>query len=174
VWEQFDEKTSHIWSNRYVAGRGWGKAERIDRPDSMNSVYPQIDIDANDNAIVVWNQNDGPHASAWANRYVAGRGWGKAEQLSSEDTADLIAIRIALQPNGNAFAVWQQNNNERYSIWANRYVAGRGWGKAELLEHDATGHAIGPSIAVDGSGRAIAMWQQTDGKLFRIWASRFE
>ena len=175
VWEQYDEKTSRIWSNRYVAGKGWGKAERIDRPDSINAVYPQIDIDANDNAIVVWNQNEGMHASAWANRYVAGRGWGKAEQISSADTADLIGTRIALQPNGNAFAVWQQNENERYSIWANRYIAGRGWGKAELLEHNDTGHAIGPSIAVDSNGRAIAMWQQqTDSKLFKIWASRFE
>lgn len=174
VWEQHDEKAPHIWANHYVAGKGWGKAERIDGPSSLNSVYPQIDIDANDNAIVVWDQNDESGTRAWANRYVAGHGWGKAEQISGGDPAPLLAVRIALQPNGDAFAVWQQKTGELYHVWANRYVAGRGWGNAERLEHNESGHAMGPAIAVDSNGRAIAMWQQRDGNLFRIWASRFE
>jgi len=173
VWQQFDAKTSRIWSNRYSAGQGWGQAEPIDNPDAANSVFPYMEIDANGNATVVWSQGMSGHFSAWSNRYVAGRGWGQAEQISG-NAHDLNGVRIAVDANGNAFAVWQQDDRTNYSIWANRYIAGRGWGKAELLEHNDSGHAIGPSIASDGNGHAVAMWHQSDGKLFRIWASRFE
>jgi len=175
VWEQFDEKTSRIWSNRYSAGQGWGKPEPIDRPDASNSVYPYMEIDAEGNAIVVWSQGMGRHASAWSNRYVAGKGWGKAEQISSGDAPDLNTVRVAVDAKGNAYAVWQQDTDTRYDMWANRYVVGQGWGKAALLEHDDAGPALGAAVATGRNGHAVAMWHQSDGKKrFTIWASHAE
>jgi hypothetical protein len=169
VWEQFDEKTSHIWSNLYSAGRGWGKPEPIDRPDATNSVYPYMEIDADGNAVVVWSQGNGRHA--WSNRYVSGKGWGKAEQISTGDAPDLNTVRVAVDANGNAYAVWQQDTDSNYDMWANRYVVGQGWGKAALLEHSDAGPALGAAVASDRNGHAIAMWHQSDGKRFTIWAS---
>ncbi len=35
---------------------------------------------------------------------------------------------------GNAVAVWRQNNGTLGSVWANTYTPGSGWGTAELTE----------------------------------------
>jgi hypothetical protein len=102
---------------------------------------------------------------------VSGKGWGKAEQKSTGDAPDLNTVRVAVDANGNAYAVWQQDTDSNYDMWANRYVVGQGWGKAALLEHSDAGPALGAAVASDRNGHAIAMWHQSDGKRFTIWAS---
>ena len=51
--------------------------------------------------------------------------------------------------------------------------AAGGWGAASLIEADNAGSAFNPQIAVDGSGNALAVWQQFDGTNNNIWANRF-
>jgi hypothetical protein len=49
------------------------------------------------------------------------------------------------------------------------------WGTAELIETDGGGSTYSPQIAFDGSGNAIAVWDQEDAAgIHNIWASRFE
>jgi hypothetical protein len=48
------------------------------------------------------------------------------------------------------------------------------WGTAELIETDNAGDAYNPQIAFDASGNAIAVWNQTDGTRYNIWANYFE
>ena len=50
----------------------------------------------------------------------------------------------------------------------------KAWGTAELIETENFFGAVRPQIAVDGSGNAIAVWQQHDGTRENIWANRFE
>jgi len=50
----------------------------------------------------------------------------------------------------------------------------KAWGTAQLIETDDAGEALRPQIAVDGSGNAIAVWQQFDGTRNNIWANRFD
>ena len=50
----------------------------------------------------------------------------------------------------------------------------RGWGTAERIETDDSGHAAGVQIGVDTSGNAIAVWSQDDGSRNNIWAKRYE
>ena len=63
--------------------------------------------------------------------------------------------------------------DDYYSIWTNRYVAGRGWGMAQLLETD-DGPAGSPQISMDADGNAFAIWEQSDGTRSNIIARRFE
>ena len=69
---------------------------------------------------------------------------------------------------GIALAVWQQFDGTRVDIWSNRYVAGTGWGNAELIETDNAGNASTPQIAVDNVGNALTVWHQDDGALNSI------
>ena len=68
--------------------------------------------------------------------------------------------------------MWQQSDGTRYNIWANRFN-GTSWGTAELIETDNAGNAQYPQIAFDSSGNAIAVWRQSDGTRYNIWANRF-
>lgn len=116
-------------------------------------------------------QNDGSYNSIYANRYVAGSGWEGAQLLES-NTGNAAGHQIAVDKNGNAIAVWFQNDGTRNNIFANRYTAGTGWEGAQTLESDS-GEANSPKIAIDNNCNAIVVWTQSDGSYSSIYANRF-
>ena len=81
--------------------------------------------------------------------------------------------QIVTDVNGNSTAVWEEYDGARFNIWTMRRAAGESWGTASLLETDDTGHAYSPQIAVDGIGNVAAVWKQSDGMRFGIYANRF-
>jgi VCBS repeat-containing protein len=174
VWWQYDGTQVSIWANRYLAGTGWGTAQRIETNDAGHALYPQVAMDSAGNAVVVWYQSDGFRDSIWSNRYEAGIGlWGTAELIETIDTGYAIYPQVAMDGAGNAIAVWVQYDGTRDNIWSNRYVAGTGWGTAQLIETNDAGRAWSPQIAIDGAGNAVAVWQQSDGTRYNIWANSF-
>jgi len=173
VWHQWDGARYSIWANRYVPGKGWGTAELIETDNAGDARYPQIAIDSSGNAIAVWQQHDGKRYNIWANRYVPGKGWGTAELIVTDNVGGAGTPQIAFDSSGNAIAVWAQGDGIRANIWANRYVPGKGWGTAALIETDNAGGAYNPQIAFDSSGNAIAVWQQFDGTRVNIYANRY-
>ncbi len=98
--------------------------------------------------------------------------WDGAQLLETDNMGSAGFARVAMDPQGNAMAIWEQYGRTRTKIWSNRYVPGRGWGLAQLVEtNDAS--AFVPQIALDGEGNALAVWVQGDGAEFGIWANRW-
>jgi hypothetical protein len=81
--------------------------------------------------------------------------------------------RTVSDVNGNSTAVWEEYDGTRFNIWTIRRPAGGSWGNASLLETDNSGDAYSPQVAVDGIGNVTAVWKQSDGKRFSIYANRF-
>lgn len=50
---------------------------------------------------------------------------------------------------------------------------GKTWGTAQLIETDNAGEAEHPRIAIDTAGNALAVWDQSDGTRYNIWANRY-
>ena len=98
-------------------------------------------------------------------------GWQVAELIETGGS-DALYPQIAIDANGNALAVWHQYDGARYSIRANRYTPGIGWGAAGTID-DGSGDAYNPQIALDANGNALAVWQQFDGASVNIWANRW-
>ena len=172
VWHQSDGTRFNIWANRYTSGTGWGTAALIETDNAGSATNPQIAFDASGNALAVWTQSDGTRNNIWANRYTSGTGWGTAALIETDNAGDAFDPQIASDASGNALAVWSQFDGTHYNILANRYTAGSGWGAAALIETNNAGNAWGPQIAFDSSGNAIAVWNQSDGTRFNIWANR--
>ena len=103
-----------------------------------------------------------------------GEGWGTPELIESDYIGDSWYPKVAIDPNGNAIAVWGQYDGVRDNIRANRYVAGVGWMTPVLIETNDTGNAGEVEVAVDAAGNAIAVWEQFDGAIYNIWANRYE
>jgi hypothetical protein len=173
VWQQSDGARNNIWANRYTAGSGWGSAALIETDNAGPALHPQVAFDPDGNALAVWYQSDGSRYNIVANRYTAGTGWGSAELIETVNSGSAEFPQIAVDASGNALAVWYQYDGTRNNIWANRYNAGSGWGSAELIETDNAGPAINPQIAVDAAGNALAVWSQSDGAIYYIWANRY-
>jgi len=122
---------------------------------------------------VVWLQDDGTGIdSIYANRYVAGSGWGTAGLIEG-GSGEVGEPQIALDGSGNAIVVWDQDDGTGVgSIYANRYVAGSGWGTATAIESDDIN--VGrPMIAVNGSGHAVAVWPESEGANYSFHANRY-
>ncbi|MCK4711197.1 MAG: Ig-like domain-containing protein, partial [Gammaproteobacteria bacterium] len=164
--------TNYDWS--FVTEDGaWGSAGTIESDDTGEAWSPQIDFDANGNAIAVWYQHDGTRTNIWANRYVSGTGWGTPELIETDNAGWASYPQVAVDVIGNAIAVWVQHDGTRKNTWANRYVVGTGWGTAELIEFDNAGKAMRPQLAVDASGNAIAVWVQNDGTRNNILGNHY-
>lgn len=174
VWhESGGGGTSNIWSNRYIPGSGWDSAEKIENDETNPAYGLDMDVDDQGNAIAIWSQWAGGYFSIVANRYVTGSGWGNPELIETLDEEVSIG-HVKIDTNGNAVAIWRQRINSEFSIWANRYVNGEGWGTAELLENkDIVAYA--PSLAMDGEGKCMAVWSQDDNTSnHSVWSNRFE
>ncbi|MBL0313490.1 MAG: hypothetical protein IPP78_12415 [Holophagaceae bacterium] len=113
VWSQYDGARNNIWANRYTAGTGWGTPTLIETDNAGYADEPKISMNANGNALSVWAQHDGTRYNIWANRYTAGAGWGTAELIETDNTGDASEAKIAIDPNGNALAVWSQDDGTR-------------------------------------------------------------
>ena len=109
----------------------------------------------------------------WANRYVVGVGWGVAKRIETENASNTNLPQLSMDGRGNVIAVWYQHDGTRNNIWANRYVPGRGWGTAGLIEIRNVGSANLPQISINASGDAVAVWLQSDGSRDRVWANHW-
>ncbi|MFN0304039.1 MAG: Ig-like domain-containing protein [Burkholderiales bacterium] len=172
VWYQSDGARANIWSNRYSANNGWGSAQLIESDNAGSALNPEVAVDVNGNAMAVWQQSDGTRDNIWANRSSAGI-WGAAVQIETDNADNARNPRIALDANGNAIAVWFQSDGLRTNISANRYVAGSGWGTAQLIETDNAGPAEYPRIAFDINANATVVWHQSDGTRINVMANRY-
>jgi hypothetical protein len=175
VWTQFDadEERLSIWSNRFTAGDGWGDAGPV-QEDVDDLVVPQVAMDADGNAIVVWEGFDGEISSIWSRRLTS-RGDHEALQPVENDSGNAFFPQVAADADGNAIAVWQQQTDgERFDVWFNRYLASTGsWGLAERIEQNDAGDAEKPQVAIDGNADAIAVWVQSGGGHPGIWSNRY-
>ena len=58
--------------------------------------------------------------------------WGTPEVINLGE-GEASSPQVAIDPGGNAVAVWEQSDGTRTNIWSNRYTPRDGWSTAELL-----------------------------------------
>lgn len=177
VWYQADGAGhDDIRANCYISGKGWGTAECIET-GTGDAENPQVAVDENGNAVVVWQQSDGTRDSVWANRYFGGT-WGTAELIEENDAGFDYDPQVAAYGNGNAVVVWSRCRYDgihytHYNVCSNRYEPSTGWGTAQRIEMNNAAMDDFPQVAVDSSGNAMVVWQQHDVRA-NIWFNRYE
>lgn len=104
------------YAARHSVSSGWGAAEPV---GNLTAFYPKIEFDASGHGLAIWFELDLTRASSdgysvWGNRYTNGAGWTSAEQIGSN--GGLIGSympRLAIDPNGDAFAIWARGDEVR-------------------------------------------------------------
>ena len=110
---------SNIWANRFD-GSNWASAELIEFDNIGDALSARIAVDNNGNALAVWRQSDSNRDNLWANRFN-GTSWGNAELIEVDDIDDVFSPQIAIDTNGNALAIWTQDDGARNNIMVNRF-----------------------------------------------------
>jgi Bacterial Ig-like domain len=165
VWVESTATESHIWANRYTPGIGWDTAQQIETQTPKYRSGPQVALDQTGHAIAVWSQTEAVSArnDIFASRYTPSSGWSQAQEIDAEPVRTAVNPVIAMNPSGNAVAVWAQNDGTRANIWANTYAPSTGWATPELIETNNKGTANNPRIAMDSKGNAHVVWIQSEG-----------
>lgn len=129
---------------------------------------PQIAFDAQGNAMAIWIHNDAGVAryDLWANRYVAGTGWGTAQIIFPGVGTRVNRPQLGMDATGKALVVWNlavDPYNPLPHIMSIRFDPATGWGTASGIDNDTAAlNSDSPKLAVAANGSAVAVWQQGD------------
>lgn len=125
VWQESVLDGLETWVRRRVGAGAWGPAVRLDTPlgASGSQGEPQVAVDPAGNTSVVWSHTlpGGNHRDLYGSHYsVVTSAWGAPVLLDSVNTGDVNTCSLAMDANGNAIVVWDQDTtNGRLDIWAN-------------------------------------------------------
>jgi len=119
VWKNSNGRLRY---NTYGFTSGWGTADNVESGTDP-AFIPQLAVDTEGHAIVVWRQySSGTFIySMWASRYQFGNRWGTPELLELDDTNIVTYPAVAIDNNGNAFAIWIQSDGVSDSTWVSRF-----------------------------------------------------
>ena len=177
VWRQYDANARYsIWASRYVAATiTWNPPVLIESDDSGDAFDPQLAVNTAGDAWVAWHQHDGTTYNIRSSRYTVGGDWSSATLIENNNVGAATHAQIAVNASGDAFAVWEQLEGSRTSVWSNRYNPSlQAWGMAALVEVDDSGDALVPEVNVDSTGNASAAWRQWDGAHWKVLTSRYQ
>jgi YD repeat-containing protein len=171
IWSQGDSATDDIldvYYRRYIGTEGWtsetAEIDGTEQDTEFLTTKPQLGIDKNGNAIVVWGQrNTNPNQWArdiYANVYIAGESWTGPELLGDLNGTDSTNVKISVNENGQAMAVWQQwTDSDGFGIFGKRYEPGSGWETDVVTLGDPAGTGgVYPNVAIDDDGNILVAW----------------
>ncbi len=104
---------------------------------------------------------------------VYGGGWTGAEIIDAGPGYDAGSPDIALDGSGRALAVFVQDDGDDWRVYAN-FREESAWSGPAIIDAGAGSAASRPRGAMDGSGRAIAVFQQSGGGSDRVYANRWD
>jgi len=68
VWPRYDGSVFSIYANRLTSGV-WGTPELLETNTGNTALQPQVAVDPNGDAVVVWTQPGGGTFNIYANRF---------------------------------------------------------------------------------------------------------
>jgi hypothetical protein len=178
VWQHDSRNQQYdVWGAAYTPSDGWQTPEPLDSDFTGDTGTPAVSMDPSGNAMAVWARWASTRSAIAAARYTPTGGWSNATRIDDDQVGNPNAPQVAMDPNGNAIAIWNGDDGERGNAFANRFTLEGGWGEPENIDNQTPGFADGARIAMDADGNAIAVWRQKEegpvGVPSSIWSNRF-
>lgn len=121
IWTGYNGRFHSVWVNHYSAATGrWGTAESLASELDATSTDPQVGVDGDGNAVVIWSKQAPEGQTIWTRRYsVADASWGSAARIDLGDNLESYSHRLAVAPSGEALLIWA---GEVRGVYANHYT----------------------------------------------------
>lgn len=148
---------STTWSAVSTLADNWIQAESID-----------VGSDHGGDALAVWVGMEATgKTKVYASARPTGGSWSMPTVVHADSLAAAAETRLAVSANGSAVAIWRSLGATETQLMGARNSSG-GWASATRIDQ-GTGTVIGGQrVAIDGAGRAAAVWWQTWDYVVRL------
>jgi hypothetical protein len=169
--------TRSIYFSYRPAGGAWEANVKVnDEASPTSCVYLAIAVDAGGNAYAVWtylrNRFGNLDADIYSSYRPAGGSWGRNIRVDDDNGwSRKQSSSIAVDANGNAYAVWTDMRSSNQDIYSSYRPAGGAWGANVKVNDDDGATQDSPSIAVDASGNVYAVWMDYRNSNYDIYSS---
>ena len=155
---------------RRFSGGAWTAGGYLDSTSYTMSLGEsvQIGMDSAEKTLAVWIENDGATVCDVKARLRpdSATAWQSEVALENPD-GSAWWCRLAVSGNGNAAAVWEQQDGAVNNIYANLFD-GTNWAGAQKI-NGTTGDGHLPDVEVSAAGTAVAVWVSQDaGQNLRV------
>lgn len=168
VWGDFNGLNFEIDAIARDAQGVWSDPVAISSP-STESYAPSVQIDTLGTATVLWTAFDGAHYLLQSATCSAGGSWTTPVTLSGGQS-DVGDNHFVIAADNTVIAVWSEDNGSNSAIYSSRCPSGGAW-SAPVKISNTSSYAYSPSLGVDGTGRAAAVWLQYDGSNHLVWGA---
>jgi hypothetical protein len=160
VWYQSDGSTQQIFKSEYRNGAWQHPANLADNIGITRAAQPQVAMDDNDNAIIVFIASDGSYSQIFKSEYRNGSWHHAASNLDniSPDGRHAFAPQVAMANNGDAVIVWGQFGNDTYRVYKSEYRSGAWVNPTDLSDFISPNWGRFPQVEMENNGNAIIIW----------------
>jgi len=163
-YSEFDGIVStfiNLYANRYVQGVGWGTPAKIEEWPWAVERW-QLSVSASGFGVALWYglQPDYRFPTVWVTRVSPAGEWSKGVQLA--DSVISGGLDVAIDSEGNALAVWSSLAGRRNYVLSSRFRPNSGWSYPVEMGYNDNASTSEPSVVMDGSGNAVAVWLSGD------------
>ena len=160
VWERFDGSNWIVRSAERPVGGAW--SEPVDLSAAgQDAKFSQVAIDVAGNATATWEGFNGSNWIVRSAQRPVGGSWSEPVDLS-DPGQNAVVSKVAIDPQGNATAIWRRFNGSNWIIQSAERPAGGSW--SEPVDLSAAGQdAKFPELAVNSQGNATAIWRRFNG-----------
>jgi hypothetical protein len=160
-----------VWFSRATDASAWSTPMRL--YSGMGSYSINLAVGPDGTALAAWADSGTNPIVTVAAAFRAGAWTAAIMPKASIDNGDRLP-RVAVDGNGRGFLLWQQPNasGEPNSVFVQRYDGG--WMAPTLIESYTADRADSPSIAMNETGAAMALWTQFSGTQLQLWSRRYD
>jgi methionine-rich copper-binding protein CopC len=120
VWSEGDAAMAQLRSRRFGANHVWSAAQRIDDPAAGSPSEPELALDAHGNGWALWRVAQAGKHHISASRLRDGE-FATPVLIDPERSVDASSARVALDPSGNALAIWLECPTTTCNVVASRF-----------------------------------------------------
>jgi hypothetical protein len=172
VWERENGSNQIVQASVRPASSGTWQAPVNLSETGWNSFEPQLAVDPEGDAVVVWRRTNGISGEfIQASVMPVSSGIWQAPVALSETGENAESPQVVFDSQGDATAVWQRYNGSNYIVQTSARPASSGTWQTPVSLSEAGQNASNPQVAFDSQCDAVAVWQRHNGSQEIVQAS---
>ncbi len=171
IWYRSNGTNTIVQAALRPAGATWQPPVDLSAA-GQNAQVPQVAVDRQGNATAVWDRFNGANYILQAATRPSGGTWQSPLDLSAAGQ-NAASPQVAVDPQGNVIASWDEFNGTASLAQVALRPAGRTW--STPLDPTMTGESASvPDAAFDAQGNATAVWAYANGTNSIVQAAGYD